>query len=134
MDANIEQNDENFMDPSTVGGTGEKPTSRPGGFKPGYDPRRHTGGSTPSEVRNFNKTLRQMIVEEGLKVSDYMNPEGKMRIQRVVERMYDEAELGNDKYTEMIFERVEGKITQPVEQIGSIPVLVIRGASIEELK
>jgi hypothetical protein len=130
-DPNIE---EGKVSPSSFTGNQPEKKVNPSHFVPGHDPRRHTGGAVTNEFRSFHKTIRQMLVEEGCKVSDYCNPQGKMRIQRVVERMYDEAELGNEKMIEMIMERTEGKITQPIEQIGNIPVLVIRGASTDALK
>ena len=81
----------------------------------------------------FNKQLRAMLVEEGLKPTNPLSKNSKTRIEKVVQRVFDEAERGEAWAVQLIFERVEGKVTQPIEAPGNTQILVIRGGSMNEL-
>lgn len=104
-------------------------------FQPGPDPRRHKGGQMNKAALSFGRQIREMLIEEGLKeTTSISGQEAKTRIQRVVERVYDEAELGQPWAVQTIFERVDGKITQPIENTGTVPVLVLKGdASMDDI-
>jgi len=91
-------------------------------------------GATKKSVRQFANTFKDMLVEEGLRPWNPNDPTSMTRIQRVVERIYDEAEAGEAWAVQVILERVEGKVpTTVVPQDGDVAVLVIRGASMDDL-
>jgi hypothetical protein len=98
------------------------------GFTGADDPRRNNNGQRNRAAVAFTKQLREMLVEEGLRRVD-----GIPRIGRVIARLYDAAEAGEGWAVALLFDRVEGKVTQPVEQNSDVSVLVIRGASLDEL-
>lgn len=97
------------------------------------DPRTNKHGQINKAAVSFGKKLRDMLVEEGLTKTSSINGESKERIKRVVERIYDEAEVGEAWAVQLIFDRVDGKVTQPIDGIGDISVIVMRGASMDEL-
>jgi len=104
------------------------------GFSGADDPRRNNNGQINKIALRFGKNLRDMLVEEGMKKYDPNSADSKMRIQRVVERIYDEAELGEAWAVQLIFERCEGKVTQPIEANSNMPVIILTGgASMEDI-
>lgn len=86
------------------------------------------------ETRRFRATLRELLIDEGLKENDHIDGRSISRIQRVVERIFDEAELGEPWACAMIFDRVEGKAPIQIQtEPGDTMMLVIRGASTDDL-
>ncbi len=74
-----------------------------------------------------------MLIEEGLVETVDMSGKVKSRIQRVVERIYDEAEAGEAWPAQTPFERVDGRVATKIETTENAVVLVLRGASLDDI-
>jgi hypothetical protein len=99
------------------------------------DPRNGKGG-TPfnQQMRKMNATLRDMLIDEGMKSAGNLGGDSKTRLQRVVERVFDEAELGEPWACQLVFERIDGKVPAVINADSTdTVVMVIRGASTDEL-
>ncbi len=113
--------------------TGKDEVSKRGYFTGADDPRRHKTGQVNKAAVSFRKELRTMLVEEGLVETSPINGTTKPRIARVIERIYTEAEAGQPWACQLIFDRVDGKVSQPISGLEDAVVLVIRGASTDDL-
>lgn len=80
------------------------------------------------------RKLRQMLIEEGCKVVR-INGVEQTRLQRVAERIYDEAEAGQAWAANMIFDRIEGKAPNTTDdEADKVKILILRpGVSMDEL-
>lgn len=95
---------------------------------------RWKGGQVNKAAVQFRKNLRAMLIEEGLRETTDITGENKPRIKRVVERIFDEAEIGEAWACSLIFERVDGKAPLQIQaEQGDTVVMVIRGASTDDL-
>ncbi len=98
------------------------------------DPRRNERGVNNLPKRKFGMSLRDMLIEEGCNPSGNIDGENKNRMQRVVERIFDEAELGEAWACQLLFERIDGKVPAVVNTDAvDVQVFVIRGASTDQL-
>lgn len=101
------------------------------------DPRRNVHGQLNKAAATLNADLRQMLIDEGMSKYDKNDPDSRTRLQAVVRRLYDEAELGGSTglvATQIIFERVAGKVTQPISAEGDIPLIILSGdASFDDI-
>ena len=95
-----------------------------GQFRKGNDPRRNIKGQRNSGAVAFSKTLRSLLVSEGEKLKKGTDDEGKhVTIKKVVwlsKIVWQKALIGEPWAVQFIAERVEGKITQPLEHSGKI--------------
>ena len=85
-------------------------------FVKGSDPRRHTNGRKSREVMAIGKALQDALAEEG-KRDD--------KINALVKKIWDKALLGHPWAVDMIFDRLVGKVAQPVDADGNILFRII---------
>lgn len=108
--------------------SGHDDPRRSPGFTGASDPRRNNNGQRNREAVAFTKLLREMLIEQGLSLVD-----GVPRIERVIRRVYDAAEAGESWAVALLFDRIEGRVTQPIENEGDVAVIILRGATMDEL-
>lgn len=83
---------------------------------------------------SFNKTLRDMLIDEGLKMSGVIeNGVEKTKMQRVVSRVFEAAEEGEAWAVQVIFDRTEGKVPIAAPANEDQVLLIIRGASTDDI-
>ena len=87
-----------------------------GQFKKGADPRRHTNGRKSKEVIAVGKALQEALADEG-KRDD--------KINALVKKIWEKALQGQPWAVDMVFERLAGKVTQPIETDQSILYKII---------
>lgn len=110
---------------SKAGVAGKLP--RKGQFQKGADPRRHKDGSKSRAAVEFSKNLRQLLVKEGEEVKKGQVGEQTVRLKNVewlVKSVWRKAIAGEAWAVTFIAERVEGKISQPVDMQGRIEALI----------
>ena len=101
----------------------KKPRGKGKPFKKGGDPRRHMNGAKSKAAVEFNKTLRQLLVAEGERESTGQIGEKTLRMKNVewlVKSVWKKAIKGESWAVTFIAERIEGKVTQPVDLKGKI--------------
>ena len=102
---------------NSKGGVAEK-TPRKGQFQKGDDPRRHTNGSKSKAAVAFNKSLRELLINEGEKTKTGKDTSGNKVSLKNVEwlsiSVWQKAIKGESWAVQFIAERTEGKVTQPV--------------------
>ena len=112
---------------SLSGTAGEK--SNNGQFKKGDDPRRNKKGPVSKERLAFNSTLRILLVAEGEKERNGKVGENefitKKNVEWLIKSVWDKAIKGESWAVNFIADRVEGKITQPLEHTGEFQPLKI---------
>ena len=94
-----------------------------GQFKKGHDPRRHMKGTKSKGRLAFNKELRELLVEEGEQLQKGTIGEKTFKLKKVewlVKSVWGKAIQGEAWAVNFIAERVEGKITQPVDHSGKV--------------
>ena len=110
---------------SLSGIAGEK--SNNGQFQKGDDPRRNKKGPVSKERLAFNKSLRELLVKEGKRkqvgtIGDKENPKivRLKKVEWLVKAIWQQAIKGESWAVNFIAERVEGKVTQPIEHSGAV--------------
>ena len=125
---------------SSLSGTaGEK--SNNGQFQKGDDPRRYKKGPVSKERLAFNKSFRELLVKEGKQkqigtIGDKENTKivRLKKVEWLVKAVWQQAIKGESWAVNFIADRVEGKVTQPIDMKGSLEILSIKDMkeSIEE--
>jgi len=99
-----------------------------GQFKKGVDPRRHMNGSKSKTVVEFNRNLRELLVEEGEKEWTGVIDNEKAKLKKVewlIKSIWKKAIEGESWAVNFIADRVEGKITQPIGLEGQIDAVIL---------
>ena len=97
-------------------------------FKKGDDSRRHMNGSKSRAAVEFNKNLRELLVEEGEKEQTGHLGENTLKLKKVewlVKSVWKKAIDGESWAVNFIADRVEGKITQPIDMSGQIEAVIL---------
>jgi len=92
------------------------PRGRP--FQPGLDPRRNTAGQRSKRAVAFSKALRELIIAEGEQKQTGEAGDKVLRLKKIdwlVKKLWNAAMQGESWAVALIFERTEGKVTQPVD-------------------
>jgi len=96
---------------------GRPPTK--GSFKKGKDPRRNTAGQRNAASVAFYKQLRELIVKEGEKNYVGKDESGQIvklkKVEWMIKVLWQEAMKGEAWAIQFIADRVEGKVTQPID-------------------
>ena len=89
------------------------------------DPRCHRKGQITKKRLEFNKNLRDLLINEGEKtqvgsVGDKENPTfiKLKKVEWLVRSVWQNAILGESWAVNFIAERTEGKVTQPIDHSG----------------
>ena len=92
------------------------------------DPRINRNGQVSKERLAFNRTLRELIVAEGEKEWTGVDKNEQLMLKNVewlVRSVWKKAIEGEAWAVNFIAERVEGKITQPIDMSGQIEAVVV---------
>ena len=99
------------------GPKGRPPTK--GGFKKGRDSRRNKHGQRNAASVAFFKQLRELIVKEGEKLHKGKDEQGQIvklkKVEWMIKVLWQAAMKGESWAIQFIAERVEGKISQPID-------------------
>ena len=103
-------------------------SQKPGVFKKGHDPRRNSRGAVNKNRVQFNRTLRELIVSEGEEEWKGVDGNEELKLKKVewlVKSVWKKAIEGEAWAVNFIADRVEGKITQPLDVSGQIEAVVV---------
>ena len=92
------------------------------------DPRINRNGQVSKERLAFNRTLRELIVAEGEKEWTGVDKNEQLMLKNVewlVRSVWKKAIEGEAWAVNFIADRVEGKITQPIDMSGQIEAVVV---------
>ena len=92
------------------------------------DPRINRNGQVSKERLAFNRTLRELIVAEGEKEWTGVDKNEELTLKNVewlVRSVWKKAIEGEAWAVNFIAERVEGKITQPIDMSGQIEAVIV---------
>ena len=92
------------------------------------DPRINRNGQVSKERLAFNRTLRELIVAEGEKEWTGVDKNEELTLKNVewlVRSVWKKAIEGEAWAVNFIAERVEGKITQPIDMSGQIEAVIL---------
>ena len=104
-------------------------------FAKGPDPRRNVYGQRNKAAVRATKLLRNKLVQEGKRLVTYTveTPAGKVKLKArnidlLAKRIWREAVEGNASFVQIILDRTEGKVTQPIEapEGGSVAFIMPR--------
>lgn len=99
---------------------------RPGGFKPGHDPRRCTAGRTPG-TKSIPDLLRR-IGEQKIPGED-----GQTKLDAVMLKVYEFALAGHSWAVHFIAERTEGKVREDIALAVSEPLPPPKAMTLAEI-
>jgi hypothetical protein len=98
-------------------------------FKPGYDSRRDKSGRKPKRIVT-DLIIKELKSQEDIIIEGYdvlTNQLTKVRVpmptlKQIVQQLLRQAKKGNMRAVEIILERVEGKVMQPIEGDFNLPI------------
>jgi len=101
---------------------GKKPRGHGRPFAKGPDPRRNMYGQRNKAAVRAAKQIRDRLVQEGKKFVTYTvdTPAGKVKLKAknidlLAKRIWREAIEGDASFVQIVLDRTEGKVTQPVD-------------------
>ena len=85
-------------------------------FRKGPDPRRHTHGQINKKALAFNRSLRDLLIAEGLcKHTDAKTQVTLKKAEWMTKVVWGAALTGESWAVQLIWERIEGKVKDKVE-------------------
>jgi hypothetical protein len=101
---------------------GKKPRGAGRPFAKGPDPRRNVYGQRNKAAVRATKLIRDKLVQEGKKLVTFTvdTPAGKVKmkarnIDLLAKRIWREAVEGDPSFVQIVLDRTEGKVTQPID-------------------
>ena len=114
------------MSNSNAGSAVKEP--RKGQFQKGDDPRRNTNGQVSKKRLEFNKTIRDLLIEEGEIIQQGTLGEEVVRLKKVewlMKSVWKKAIEGESWAVNFIAERTEGKVSQNIDIYGNMDLTYI---------